>query len=64
MHRPSLPTAVSLAVLALSVFVLVTACGTTKDAARPSPTQNLPGHASTPRPGAALSVLFRTVPAR
>ncbi|MCZ4121089.1 hypothetical protein [Streptomyces sp. H39-S7] len=64
MHRPSLPTAVSLAVLALSVFVLVTACGATKDAARPSPTQDLPGHASTARPGTALSVMFATVPSR
>lgn len=64
MHRPSLPTAVSLAVLALAVFVLVTACGGSKDAARPSPPQDPSGHASTARPGSALSALFRTVSSR
>ncbi|MDJ0344845.1 hypothetical protein QMK19_20040 [Streptomyces sp. H10-C2] len=50
MRRPSLPTTVSLAVLALSVFVLVTACGASKDAARPSPTQSTAGPATTPWP--------------
>lgn len=53
MHRPSLPTAVSLAVLALSVFVLVTACGAAKDAARSSPTQNPPWPTSTAWHGTA-----------